>query len=71
MFIVARWDDSLYSWMVCLGKEYFILFFCIFLHCLDTYYQMWILGWDVISAYHVSYLGSELSISLKEKKSDV
>lgn len=24
MFIVARWDDSLYSWMVCLGKEYFI-----------------------------------------------
>lgn len=30
MFIVARWNDILCSWMTCLGKEYFIFFFLYF-----------------------------------------
>ena len=32
---------------------------------------MWILGWNVVSTYHVFYLGSELSPSLEKKESRV
>lgn len=50
---------------------FYLFYFCIFLHCQYTEYQMWILGWNVVSTYHVFYLGSELSPSLEKKESSV
>ena len=50
---------------------FYLFYFCIFLQCKYTEYQMWILDWNVVSTNHVFYLGSELSPSLEKKESSV